>query len=347
MLSLTISNILKASFRKYTLHFKIPGGTSRGILHDKDTYFLELKNHQNTGIGECNVFKGLSTDDVPNYENVLQDLCNKINSGKSIGWEDYRKFPSIQFGYEQAMLDLNSKKHVLFPSDFTKGRKGIKINGLIWMGEIEFMRSQIKEKLKQGFSCLKLKIGTHWEKEKQILEDLRKEYSADILELRVDANGAFSFQEAEVVLTELARLKIHSIEQPIRQGNWLQMKILCENTPIPIALDEELIGVLNLEDKISLLQTIQPQYIILKPALIGGFKGSEEWIKIANEKNIGWWITSALESNIGLNAIAQWTFTLSNPLPQGLGTGGLFTNNIHRPLAIKGEELWMSPANFK
>ena len=244
-------------------------------------------------------------------------------------------------------MDLNSKKHVLFPSDFTKGRKGIKINGLIWMGEIEFMRSQIKEKLKQGFSCLKLKIGTHWEKEKQILEDLRKEYSADILELRVDANGAFSFQEAEVVLTELARLKIHSIEQPIRQGNWLQMKILCENTPIPIALDEELIGVLNLEDKISLLQTIQPQYIILKPALIGGFKGSEEWIKIANEKNIGWWITSALESNIGLNAIAQWTFTLSNPLPQGLGTGELFTNNIPRSLEIKGEELWMSPANFK
>lgn len=320
----------------------MPSGTSRGVLKQKETYFLKLQNADNKGIGECNVFKGLSADDVENYEEVLNDFCHKINNGEKTVWEDYRSFPSIQFGYEQAILSLKSGNNILFPSEFTDGKKGIQINGLIWMGDLDFMKSQIQEKLKQGFHCIKLKIGTHWNEEKQLLKSLREEFSADQIELRVDANGAFNYEEAKVVLQELADLEIHSIEQPIKARNLVEMSELCRITPTPIALDEELIGVFEKQDKFNLLQKIQPQYIILKPALIGGFQGSTEWIEAAEKLGIGWWVTSALESNVGLNAIAQWTFTLKNPMPQGLGTGGLFTNNTESPLEIRGEELWFT-----
>ncbi len=229
-----------------------------------------------------------------------------------------------------------------FPSDFTEGKDSIKINGLIWMGDVNYMQSQIEEKIRDNFSCIKLKIGTDWDSEKEILKSLRKEFSKDQIELRVDANGAFSLEQAKVVLQELADLDIHSIEQPIEAGNWKAMADLCKNTPTPIALDEELIGVLNFESKKDLLREISPQYIILKPSLIGGFSGSDEWIDLAEKNNIGWWITSALESNIGLNAIAQYTYTKNSPMPQGLGTGGLFTNNFPSPLALEGEKLWFS-----
>lgn len=331
---------MEASYQKYTLDFKTPGGTSRGVLHHKDTYFLKLKNANNEGVGECNLFKGLSYDDKPNYEQFLSEFCDKINRDEEILWEDFREFPSIQFGYEQAILALNSKNGVLIPSNFTQGKEGIKINGLIWMGELAFMKSQIEDKLAQGFSCIKLKIGPNWPQEKQMLQALREAFPADQLELRVDANGAFNFEQVKEVLTDLAAIEIHSIEQPIKAGQWEQMKALCKLTPTPIALDEELIGVFEYEDKIKLLTSIKPQYIILKPALVGGFQGSQEWIDLAKENEIGWWITSALESNVGLNALAQWTYTLRNPMPQGLGTGGLFTNNTKTPLEIKGEELW-------
>lgn len=331
---------MKASFTKYTLNFKRPGGTSRGVLHTKDTYFLKIQENEKQGIGECNLFKGLSADDVDNYEEILQNFCNQINQGQGINWEDWRAFPSIQFGYEQAKLALKAADDILIPSEFTEGKQGIRINGLIWMGTIDFMREQIQEKLVQGFSCLKLKIGTHWNEEKQILKDLRKEFSVQDLELRVDANGAFSFEKAKEVLQDLADLDIHSIEQPIKQGNWQEMAQLCAETPTPIALDEELIGVFEKAEKEELLKAIQPQYIILKPALVGGFQGSMEWVDLAKEMNTGWWITSALESNVGLNALAQWTYTLQNPMPQGLGTGGLFTNNTPSNLEIRGEHLW-------
>ncbi|MBP7173806.1 MAG: o-succinylbenzoate synthase, partial [Cloacibacterium sp.] len=251
-----------------------------------------------------------------------------------------RHFPSIWIGYEQAMLNLKYGTDIYFPNDFTQGKKGIKINGLIWMGSVDFMKEQIEEKLKQGFACLKLKIGVDWQGERAVLQELRRQFSKDILELRVDANGAFDFKEAHKVLHELAELDIHSIEQPIKAGNREKMFQLCAQTPTPIALDEELIGVVDVEQKKKLLAEIQPQYIILKPSLVGGFSGSDEWISLADKYNIGWWITSALESNIGLSAIAQYTFSKENPMPQGLGTGSLFVNNFDSSLSIRGDELW-------
>lgn len=334
---------MKAEFEKYTLKFKIPGGTSRGVMHEKNTYLLHLHDEEKTGAGECNMFRGLSADDVPSYEDKLQKFCDEINKGIPIDLEDWRSFPSIQFGFEQALLSLNTENNVLIPSAFTDGKEGIPINGLIWMGSSEFMTEQIKNKLESGFRCLKLKIGQNWPEEKAILIKLRKQFSADVLELRVDANGAFSFVEAQNVLEDLASLNIHSIEQPIKSGQREKMKELCQKTPVPIALDEELIGVFRKEDKLKLIEEIRPQYIILKPALVGGFSGSDEWIAAAENSGTGWWITSALESNIGLNALAQWTFTKNNGMHQGLGTGGLFTNNFPSQLEIRGEKLWFNP----
>ena len=256
--------------------------------------------------------------------------------------EELVNHPSIIFGIEQALLNLEHQGELYFPSDFTEGKDSIKINGLIWMGDADYMQSQIEEKLDLGFSCIKLKIGVDWNSEKKVIKSLRQKFPKEKIELRVDANGAFSPKQAKVVLQELAELDIHSIEQPIQAGNWKAMAELCHSTPTPIALDEELIGVLNYESKKTLIKEIKPQYIILKPALVGGFSGSDEWIQLAEQNNIGWWITSALESNIGLNAIAQYTYTKNNPMPQGLGTGGLFTNNFETSLYLEGENLWFS-----
>ncbi len=245
--------------------------------------------------------------------------------------------PSIQFGLEQAFLSLESQSpYLLFPSGFTNSNEGIHINGLIWMGSKEFMKTQIREKLEQGFKCIKMKIGAiDFDTEIELLQSIRKEFSSDDIELRVDANGGFTANEALDKLKRLSEYDLHSIEQPIKVNQFEEMARLCETTPLPIALDEELIGVFGVTKKEEILQTIQPQYIILKPSLVGGFKGSMEWIDLADKKEIGWWITSALESNIGLNAIAQWTYTLNSKMPQGLGTGSLFTNNIESPLEVK------------
>ena len=328
---------MKATIKKYNLDFKRPSGTSRGILTKKETWFLILENDGSFGIGECGMFKGLSFDDVPEFEEKLIWVCGHIRKGKDYLWNELSSFPSIQFGLEQALLSLKSKDPFeLFPSKFTKNEARIPINGLIWMGDEGFMLEQIQQKLEEGFNCIKMKIGAiDFKAEISLLESIRKKYSQDQIELRVDANGAFNPSEALDKLCVLASYDLHSIEQPIKQGNLLKMKTLCETSPLPIALDEELIGVTNVTKKAALLQTIRPQYIILKPTLVGGFKGSEEWIAIAERLGIGWWVTSALESNIGLNAIAQWTFTLDNPMPQGLGTGGLFTNNFKSPLCVK------------
>lgn len=330
---------MKANFKNYILNFKRPGGTSRGVLHTKETFILELIDGDRKGIGECALFRGLSADDRPDYEDKLKWLCENIHLNKEILQQELLEFPSIWFGYEQAINTLKHGGKLYFPSDFTDRKKSIRINGLIWMGDALFMQEQIDEKLAAGFKCIKLKIGTDWQSEHKILKHLREIYSPETLELRVDANGAFSFEESKKVLEELAELKIHSIEQPIKAGNIDEMKQLCETTPTPIALDEELIGVFQSEDKRKLLEQIKPQYIILKPALVGGFSGSDEWIKIAEDQNIGWWITSALESNIGLNAIAQYTAAKNNPLPQGLGTGALFTNNFRSALQLNGDQL--------
>lgn len=330
-----------ATYKKYILNFKQASGTSRGILHTKETYFLILNNKGKIGYGECGVFKDLSADDRPDYEEKLQWLCENIHLEADYLLNELTEFPSIQFGLEQALLSFNSKNpFVLFPSKFTNSEDAININGLVWMGDEAFMKKQIINKLKEGFSTIKMKIGAiDFETELSLLKSIRNDFSSEEIELRVDANGAFKPSETLEKLNRLSEFDIHSIEQPIKQGQINEMAELCLKTPLPIALDEELIGVFDVTKKKELLQTINPQYIILKPSLVGGIKGSNEWIKLAEEQQTGWWITSALESNIGLNAIAQWTYSLNTKMPQGLGTGSLFTNNVESPLEVKNGHL--------
>lgn len=337
--------MLKASYKKYTLQFKRPSGTSRGILTQKETYFLFISNGEKKGVGECGLLKGLSVDDRPDYEQKLQWVCENIHLGKEQLLTQLIEFPSIQFGVEQAFLSVESKNwYQLYPSEFTIGKDLIPINGLIWMGTADFMKSQIREKIQQGFRCIKMKIGAiDFEQEYQILKRLRTEFPVEDIEIRVDANGAFSPQDALEKLKQLADLELHSIEQPVKAKQSEIMAKLCEQTPLPIALDEELIGVFGYESRKQLLEQINPQYIILKPSLVGGYKSSEEWIRLSNECKVGWWITSALESNIGLNAIAQWTYTLNTEMPQGLGTGALYTNNISSPLFVSSGFLGYDP----
>ena len=333
---------MQAEYQRYNLIFKRPGGTSRGVLTEKETYFLHISDGEKKGTGECGIFRGLSYDDVPDYEEKLKWLCDNINAKYNFLQQQLLHYPSIWFGYEQAILNLKYGSHIYFPGEFTEGKKSITINGLIWMGNVDFMKEQIALKLQEKFHCIKLKIGVNWDEEKKVLEELRKTFPKNQLELRVDANGAFSIEKAKIVLEELAALGIHSIEQPIKAGNPEEMALLCASTPTPIALDEELIGITELEEKQKLLEDIKPQYIILKPSLVGGISGSDEWIALAEKQNIGWWITSALESNIGLNAIAQYTYTKKNPMPQGLGTGALYTNNTPSSLRLEGDQLWFA-----
>lgn len=333
---------MKATYKKYILNFKLPSGTSRGILTEKETWFLILEENGKTGIGECGILRTLSIDDRPDYEAKLKWVCTNIHLGKEALWEALIEFPSIQFGVEMAFLSLASKTPFeLFPSEFTLGKKSMEINGLVWMGEETFMKQQIEDKLAQGFRCIKLKIGAiDFDKEMELLRFIRQNFNAKTIEIRVDANGAFKLNEALSKIEQLAGFEIHSIEQPIAKNNINSMAELCKITPLPIALDEELIGVFGIENKEALLTKIKPQYIILKPSLVGGFKGTLEWISMAKKLNIKWWITSALESNIGLNAITQFTYTLQNPLPQGLGTGGLYTNNFDCPLSIENGHIF-------
>lgn len=332
---------MTATYHKYILQFKQASGTSRGVLKTKETWFIILKNGNKQGIGECGVFRGLSVDDRPDYEQKLKWVCENILLGLENLVSELVELPSIQFGLEMAFKSLESNTMFdLFPSEFTKGKSSIPINGLIWMGSEAFMKQQIKQKIEEGFKCIKMKIGAiDFQSELNLLKSIRKEYSSSDIELRVDANGAFSSDEALQKLKQLSEFDLHSIEQPIKQGQIHEMARLCEDTPLPIALDEELIGVFTVTERQKLLQTIRPQYIILKPSLIGGFQGSDNWINLAEQMNIGWWITSALESNVGLNAIAQYTFEKHSKMFQGLGTGSLFTNNFPCPLKVKNGTL--------
>jgi o-succinylbenzoate synthase len=290
----------------------------------------------------------LSIDDRPDFEKTL-DLCcqSLIESGKVVEGL-LADFPAIRFGLETALLDLETEKErILFPSDFTQGKSSLPINGLVWMGDTGYMKQQVREKLENGFTCLKLKIGAlDFDAEVELIRQIRNEYTASEVELRVDANGAFHPSVALEKLKLLAEFDLHSIEQPIRQGQPDEIAWLCEQTPLPIALDEELIGAGTPDEKKKLLETIRPHYIVLKPSLLGGLKEAGEWIRLAGRQGINWWVTSALESNIGLNAIAQWVFTLKNPMPQGLGTGQLYSNNIISPLYIAEGCLRYDPAGL-
>lgn len=332
--------MLQATYQKYTLQFKQPSGTSRGILRTKDSWFIFLQHTDNpaiTGIGECGLLRGLSADDVPNYEAKVAEVCQMINNYAYWLKEGLRTFPSIHFGLEIALKDLAAQgSKILHPSDFTEKEVPVPINGLIWMGEKSFMFEQIKTKIAAGFDCIKLKIGAiDFAAELDLLKYIRQHFSAKEIEIRVDANGAFNPNNALEKLKQLSDFDLHSIEQPIKQGQLNEMAQLCEQTPLPIALDEELIGVFSPDKKRKVIETIRPQYLIFKPSFIGGYSGTQEWIDLCTEFNTPWWMTSALESNIGLNAIAQWTATLGNPMPQGLGTGQLYTNNIESPLMVE------------
>ncbi len=345
---------LKVKWLKHTLKFKFEAGTSRGVYTEKDTFFLKIFDSENPsvfGLGEAAPLKGLSIDDLPNFEEILQELCDTFNN---LDLEVFEwniniilsqliddRFPSIKFGFETALLDvMNGGRRVIFDNDFSKSKKAININGLVWMGSKDFMTAQVNEKLAAGFDTIKMKVGAiNFAEELEILSSIRQQFSAEQITLRVDANGAFSPEEAPEKLTQLTNYQIHSIEQPIKQQQPEAMAKLCQNSPLPIALDEELIGVSDYVQKMQLLKKLKPTYIILKPTLLGGLQHCREWIEIASRLHIGWWMTSALESNIGLNAISQFTAEYKNPLPQGLGTGSLYHNNIASPLLVENGKL--------
>ncbi|MCB9223964.1 MAG: o-succinylbenzoate synthase [Crocinitomicaceae bacterium] len=340
--------MLIASAEKLELIFKRPAGTSRGVLNTKNSWIIKVwddTDPQVIGIGEASIIENLSPEWSDEFPKKITEVIENINDFAEAPHIKLRKFQSILFALETALKDLSTGgKQILFPSDFTSGTDGIKINGLIWMGTHEFMLEQIEQKLEEGFSCLKLKIGAiDFDQELDLLSKIRKRYNADQLELRVDANGAFKPDDALDKLKILADFHIHSIEQPIAPKQWNIMAELCQTSPVPIALDEELIGLTEIDEMAQLLDNVHPQYIILKPSLIGGFQMADLWIKLAEERKIGWWITSALESNIGLNAIAQYTYKKNNPMPQGLGTGKLFENNVDTNLIILGERLYHQP----
>jgi o-succinylbenzoate synthase len=328
-----------------TLHFKQPAGTSRGVYTTRKSWFVYLSDGQREGVGECAPLPDLSCDARPDYAEVLDNFCQSLCETGEIDYEAIRTYPSMLFGLETAVMDLKSKKQgVLFDTAFSRGEVGIPINGLVWMGNYDEMLQRMEEKLEKGFRCVKLKIGAiDFDQELDLVKRIRDRFSFHEVELRLDANGAFPYEEALYKLELLSQYAIHSIEQPIRQGQWAYMAELCRESPLPIALDEELIGVNDPEMKHHMLNIIKPRYIILKPSLHGGMQGCREWIDTAREMGIGSWITSALESNIGLNAIAQFASDVYGDniqMPQGLGTGQLFTDNIPMPLEIRGDKLW-------
>ncbi|MDE6650980.1 MAG: o-succinylbenzoate synthase [Paramuribaculum sp.] len=334
--------MLKAAYSPYTLNFNFKALTSRGALPVKDTFFIKIWDEcspNKFGLGECAIFKGLSKEDNPDYEQTLHNLCKSINRADEV---DIGNWSSIKFGLETALNDFeNGCLHTPFPGEFANGEKSITINGLVWMGSIEEMLQRAQRKLLEGFHCIKFKIGAEdFEQEIKLLEQIRKKFPPELIEIRLDANGAFTPKNALSRLDRLAPLSIHSIEQPIAVGKWESMANICESSPIPVALDEELIGTHSIIEKEQMLDFIKPSFVILKPSLCGGFIEAKEWIDTAVQREIGWWATSALESNVGLNAIAQWVANFGIGMPQGLGTGGLYTNNISSPLVLNNDKLF-------
>ena len=339
---------VKIDIEERVLHFKQPAGTSRGVYTERRIWLVTISDGERIGVGECAPLPNLSCDDIPNYTEVLRRFCDEVERTGELDTEALRDYPSMLFGLETALMDVRWKmedgRSLLFDNAFSRGEVGIPINGLVWMGSFEEMRERIEQKLAQGFHCVKLKIGAiDFDAELELIKRIRERFSLHEVELRVDANGAFPFEEALYKMELLSQYALHSIEQPIKAKQWANMAELCRESPLPIALDEELIGVNDPDQKRQMLNIIRPRYIILKPSLHGGMMGVREWIDIANDMGIGSWITSALESNIGLNAIAQLAADIYGPhirMPQGLGTGQLFTDNIPMPLEIRGEKLW-------
>ena len=341
----------KITITSKLLHFLQPAGTSRGVYNTRLSFYLKLTSDEQpdvVGVGECATLPDLSCDAMPpnKYERKLRTFCDEYERTGVIDYEAMRPYPSMLFGLETAVAQFNAKGSLnFFDTPFGRGEEGIPINGLVWMGTFEEMFERLEAKLKAGFRCIKIKIGAiDFDRELQLIRHIRSTFSRNNVELRVDANGGFTPEEALSRMEALVQYDIHSIEQPIKQHQWTEMARLCAATPLPIGLDEELIGVNERQKKIELLDTIRPQYIVLKPSLHGGMAGTEEWIQLARERNIGSWITSALESNVGLNAIAQLTASIYGTNirhAQGLGTGQLFADNIEMPLKVVGDKLWI------
>lgn len=336
---------MRIQIEERVLHFRQPAGTSRGVYTERRIWLLRVSDGAAVGMGECAPLPSLSCDDIPNYAEVLRRFCDGVEQTGAIDYEAMRDYPSMLFGLETAMLNLQNGER-LFDTPFSRGEQGIPINGLVWMGTFDEMQQRIEQKLEQGFRCVKLKIGAiDFARELELLERIRQRFSHREVQLRVDANGAFPYDEALYKLELLSQYALHSIEQPIKAGQWGNMAELCRDAPLRIALDEELIGVNDPGQKRQLLNIIRPAYIILKPSLHGGMMGVREWVDIASDMGIGSWVTSALESNIGLNAVAQLCSALYGDaltMPQGLGTGQLFTDNIPMPLEIRGDQLWIT-----
>ena len=341
----------KITITSKLLHFLQPAGTSRGVYNTRLSFYLKLTSDEQpdvVGVGECATLPDLSCDAMPpnEYERKLRTFCDEYERTGVIDYEAMRPYPSMLFGLETAVAQFNAKGSLnFFDTPFGRGEEGIPINGLVWMGTFEEMFERLEAKLKAGFRCIKIKIGAiDFDQELQLIRHIRSTFSRNDVELRVDANGGFTSKEALSRMEALVQYDIHSIEQPIKQHQWTEMARLCAATPLPIGLDEELIGVNERQKKIELLDTIRPQYIVLKPSLHGGMAGTEEWIQLARERNIGSWITSALESNVGLNAIAQLTASIYGTNirhAQGLGMGQLFADNIEMPLKVIGDKLWI------
>lgn len=337
---------LKFDIYPHVLHFKRPAGTSRGVYTTRKSWFLRITSADCPGKeawGECAPLPKLSCDDLDLYEQVLADLCQDVCHKGYLDYSLWKEYPSMVFGMETALLHWQNGSLAFWDTPFSRGEQGIQINGLIWMGSYDSMYEQILKKMEQGFRCIKLKIGAiDFERELDLLRFIRSRFPAEMIELRVDANGAFSPEDVLEKLNRLAELDLHSIEQPICAGKREEMARLIADSRLPVAFDEELIGINDRQEKARLLTETRPDYIVLKPSLHGGMAGSREWIEEAEKRNIGWWITSALESNVGLNAIAQWCATLKNDLPQGLGTGQLFEDNVSIPLEVRGDALWFA-----
>lgn len=342
--------MMHIEIEKYRLDFKFQAGTSRGVMTKKDSWFIKVRNQENSdvfGIGECGPLSGLSPDLSHDLEDALHQCVQKVGgfgNPDEIKLEEIipNHFPALKFALETAFLDLKmGGRRILFENEFTGSEQPIPINGLVWMGDRELMLRRIKEKIDEGFDCIKIKIGAiNFDDELNLLKYIRSNFSQEQITIRLDANGAFDKKEVFTKLDQLSKYAIHSIEQPIQAGDWKAMSKVCQESPIPIALDEELIGVNDSLLKAQLMHEIKPDFIILKPTLLGGFGESAEWIDLAESNKIGWWMTSALESNVGLNAIAQFTAKYKITLPQGLGTGQLFHNNISSPLVMENGKLY-------
>lgn len=337
--------MLVASYARYLLDFHFVARTSREVMTTKETFLLRLRDTATgrVGTGECSLFRGLSADDRPDYESRLADMCKAISAGDA---PDISDSSSLRFGYETAVADLrNGGCGLPFPSDFTDGNTALPINGLVWMDDVATMMNNARQKVADGFRCVKLKIGRYdFADELRIVEMLRRAYGPEKLEIRLDANGAYSVDEAIANLRRIEPLDIHSVEQPVKAAQWEAMAEVCDTVRQPVALDEELIGVYRQDVAREMLDLIRPAFLVLKPSLCGGFADAGQWIADARARGIGWWVTSALESNIGLNALAQWVATLPvGDMCQGLGTGLLYTNNFESPLSMHSGFLHYDP----